>query len=213
MKKTIELAKTYAMQHFSSARHSHDWEHTQRVHTLCMHIGDIEGADLEILSIAAYLHDIGRIYQDQSRGEVCHAAIGSDIAAKLLKDTHLPEAKKDNIIHCILSHRYRNSHTPQTKEAMVLFDADKLDATGAVGIARAYLFAGENGAMLHNCDVRPEETDAYTRDDTGYREYVIKLSKIKQAMFTKEGKRMAAERHAFMEQFFERFLLEIQGFV
>jgi uncharacterized protein len=144
---------------------------------------------------------------------VCHAAIGSDIAAKLLKDTPLPEAKKDNIVHCILSHRYRNSHKPQTKEAMVLFDADKLDATGAVGIARAYLFAGENGAMLHNSEVLPEDTRSYTRDDTGYREYIMKLSKIKQAMFTKEGQSMATERHAFMEQFFERFLMEIQGVI
>jgi uncharacterized protein len=93
----------------------------------------------------------------------------------------------------------------------VLFDADKLDAIGAVGIARAYLFAGEVGALLHNPDADPEKVKPYSRDDTGYREYKVKLSQIKDRMLTGEGRRMAQERHAFMEAFFERFLKEHEG--
>ena len=133
------------------------------------------------------------------------------MARELLEKYPIPDEKKENIIGCILSHRYRNSHVPQTIEAKVLFDADKLDAIGAVGIARAYLFAGEIGALLHNPDADPEHTRPYSQDDTGYREYRVKLSKIKDKMLTAEGSRMAQERHDFMEVFFERFHKEHEG--
>ncbi len=207
----IDDIRQIALGHFVNAKFSHDWEHTERVYRLCLHIGAIEGADLEVLAMAAFLHDIGRAHQDRALGSVCHAEIGSGIAREILDDFSIPRDRKDNIIHCILSHRYRNSHVPKTLEAKCLFDADKLDAIGAVGIARAYLFAGEVGAVLHNPDAVPEETRPYSRDDTGYREFRVKLSRIKDRMITAEGKRMAEERHAFMEAFFERFIKEHEG--
>ena len=209
----IDAIKDFAKLHFSNAKYSHDWEHTLRVYNLCLHIGQKEGADLEVLSIAAYLHDIGRTHQDQSKGTICHAEKGAEMAREILTVHPIPEEKRENIIHCILSHRFRNRHEPQTLEAKVLFDADKLDAIGAVGIARAYLFAGEVGAVLHNGDADPEFTKPYSRDDTGYREYRVKLSRIKDRILTTEGKRMARERHAFMEAFFERFLKECKGLI
>jgi uncharacterized protein len=207
----VETIRGIAQSHFEGAKYSHDWEHTERVYRLCMHIGAAEGADLEVLAIAAYLHDIGRAHQDTARGALCHAEIGSAIAREVLDRFSIPRDRKENIVHCVLSHRFRNSHVPATLEARCLFDADKLDAIGAVGIARAYLFAGEVGALLHNPDAVPEETKPYSRDDTGYREYRVKLSRIKDRMLTAEGRRMARERHAFMEQFFERFLQEHEG--
>ena len=70
----------------------------------------------------------------------------------------------------------------------MLFDADKLDAIGAVGVARAFLFAGEVGARLHNPEVRIEETQPYTADDTGYREYRVKLCRIRDRMLTATGR-------------------------
>lgn len=207
----VEAIRQIARDRFASAKFSHDWEHTERVYRLCMHIGAMEGADLEVLAMAAFLHDIGRAHQDRARGSVCHAEIGSEIARDVLGKYPIPRDKKDNIVHCVLTHRYRNSHVPETLEARCLFDADKLDAIGAVGIARAYLFAGEVGAVLHNPDAVPEETRPYTRDDTGYREYRVKLCRIRDRMLTAEGRRMAEERHAFMEAFFERFLKEHEG--
>ena len=211
MQDTVESIREFARTHFSDAKYSHDWEHTERVYRLAMHIGAVEGADLEILAVAAYLHDIGRAIQDRSKGALCHAEQGAAIAAEVLEQYPIPREKKENILHCIVSLRFRNSHHPETLEAKVLFDADKLDAIGAVGIARAYLFAGEVGAVLHNQDQDPHEAKAYSRDDTGYREYRVKLSKIKDRMLTAEGRRMAVERHAFMEAFFERFLKEHEG--
>jgi uncharacterized protein len=211
MQEIIASIRDFAQDHFAHAKYSHDWEHTERVYRLCMHIGKVEGADLEVLAIAAFLHDIGRALQDTSRGTLCHAEQGARIAADVLEKHAIPLDKKDNILHCIVSHRYRNSHHPQTLEAKVLFDADKLDAIGAVGIARAYLFAGEVGAVLHNPDMDPHTARPYSRDDTGYREYMVKLSKIKDRMLTREGRNMAMERHAFMEEFFSRFLGEVEG--
>ncbi|MGO9146029.1 MAG: HD domain-containing protein [Desulfomonilia bacterium] len=211
MNDVIDAVILYARNHFEDAKYSHDWEHTERVYKLCMHIGASEGADLDVLAISAFLHDIGRTHQDNAKGSICHAEKGADMAREMLEKYPIPREKKENIIHCILTHRYRNSHVPETIEAKVLFDADKLDAIGAVGIARAYLFAGEVGAVLHNPHAIPEQTKPYSKDDTGYREYRVKLNRIKDKMLTSEGKRMAQERHAFMEDFFERFLKEHEG--
>ncbi len=211
MKEIINGIRLHCEKAFREAKHSHNWDHTERVYKLCMHIGVIEGADLDVLAIAAYLHDIGRASQDNAKGEICHAEVGAGIAAKVLENYDIAKEKKDNIVHSVLCHRYRNSHEPETIEAKVLFDADKLDAIGAVGIARDFLFAGEIGAVLHNPHVDPYDTLPYTKDDTGYREYVVKLSKIHEKMLTAEGRRMAEGRHAFMEAFFERFLKEHDG--
>ena len=208
---TIDDIKAFAMKCFSNARGSHDWDHTQRVYNLCMHIGQVEGADLEVLEIAAYLHDVGRSHEDASEGGVCHAQKGAEIAAGLLAEYALSDDQKANVIHCIKTHRFRGNARPETLEAKVLFDADKLDAIGAVGIGRAFLFAGEVGAKLHNPCVQLEDTQPYTKEDTGYREYKLKLSKIKDRMLTEEGRRLAEERHAFMEMFFKRFTQEHEG--
>ncbi len=208
---TIDDIKEFAKKCFSNARGSHGWDHSQRVHKLCMHIGQVERADLEVLEIAAYLHDVGRPYEDASRGGVCHAQKGAEIARELLAEYPVSDNQRANIIHCIRSHRFRGNLRPETLEAKVLFDADKLDAIGAVGIGRAFLFAGEVGAKLHNPNIEPEDTDPYTEEDTGYREYKLKLSRIKDRVLTAEGRCIAEERNAFMEAFFQRFAEEYEG--
>ena len=128
----INNVKNIAKSYFDSARGSHDWEHTIRVCKLCERIGPAEGADMDVLLSAAYLHDIGRRYQDASNGAVCHAEKGAQLAESLLNGLPLCEAQKQNIVHCIQSHRFRGRHQPQTPEAKVLFDADKLDAINQI---------------------------------------------------------------------------------
>ena len=196
---------------FTGARASHDWDHTLRVLRLCEHIGPAERADMDVLRVAAVLHDIGRPHQDASRGSLCHAVHGAVLAEPIVATLVFSPGQKDNILHCIRTHRFRGMHVPETLEAKVLFDADKLDAIGAIGIARAYLFAGEIGARLHSPDIPAEQSAPYSIDDTGFREYRVKLSKIKDRMMTSEGKRMAGDRHRFMTAFFNRFLQEYQG--
>lgn len=196
---------------FDNARGSHDWDHTRRVVALCERIGPAEKADMTVLRIAALLHDIGRADQDGSDGKLCHAARGAEMAKPVVEKLPLDERQEANVLHCIRTHRFRGDAAPETVEAKVLFDADKLDGIGAVGIARAYLFAGEIGARLHNPDVPAERTAAYSENDTGYREYVVKLRHVRERMLTRTGRTLAEERHAFMEMFFARFLAEYDG--
>ena len=207
----LENIKKLAKKMFDGAPGSHDWEHTLRVSRLCERIGAAEGVDMDVLLVAAYLHDIGRSHQDASNGAVCHAEIGAQMAKPIVTALPLTEKQKENIVHCIRSHRFRGNNAPKTAEAKVLFDADKIDAIGAVGVARAYLFAGEVGARLHNPDINAEETEPYSKDDTGFREYKVKLCKIRDRILTDEGKKLASERHDFMERFFKRFINEYEG--
>ena len=207
----LDTVKQLAHKHFRNSRGSHKWDHTLRVYRLCKHIGIAEGVDMDVLLAAAYLHDIGRGYQDESKGAVCHAEKGARLAEPILEKLALSKAQKNNILHCIRSHRFRGSHNPVTPEARVLFDADKLDAIGAVGVARAFLFAGEVGARLHNAEAKVEDTEPYSVEDTGYREFKVKLCKIKDRMLTAEGRKLAEERHVVMVEFFKRFLEEYEG--
>ena len=207
----IKYIKDHVIKMFEGARGSHDWEHTSRVCALCEKIGPVEGADMDVLIVSAYLHDIGRCYQDRSNGTVCHAKKGAEMARIIVCDLPFSEQQSENIVHCVRSHRFRENHTPETIEAKVLYDADKLDAVGAIGVARAYLFAGEVGAMLHNPNINAEDAASYSKDDTGYREYKVKLCRIRDKILTKEGRRIADDRHAFMEKFFKRFLDEYKG--
>ncbi|MCG6906770.1 MAG: HD domain-containing protein [Desulfobacteraceae bacterium] len=205
------VVRRFAEGHLRGTRGSHAWDHTLRVCRLGARIARLEGADLLVVTAAAYLHDIGRGRQDASCGRLCHALLGAELAAPLVARLPLSAVRRTNILHSIRAHRFRGDCRPRTLEARVLFDADKLDAIGAVGIARAYLFAGEIGARLHNGAADIARTRAYSREDTGYREYRLKLCRIRERMLTAAGRQLAEERHRFMEAFFDRFLLEYEG--
>lgn len=189
----------------------HGPDHTERVYNLALHIGRLMNARLDILSAAALLHDIGRSHEMLSQGRICHATKGAEMSLTILTDLNFSPEMQGAILHCIEAHRYRNNKVPETLEAKILFDADKLDSIGAIGIGRAFLFAGQVGARLHNRGVDVANTSSYSTEDTAYREFLVKLCKIKDKMLTPEGKRLAAERHEFMELFFKRLDKEIHG--
>jgi uncharacterized protein len=196
---------------FRSARGSHDWDHTERVRRLSLRIGRKEKADLGVLELAALLHDIGRGAEDRSHGKVCHGRNGAALAKAILERHGCDDDAVRAVVHCIRAHRFRKGAVPRTLEARVLFDADKLDSIGAVGIGRAFLFAGEIGARLHDSAIDVARTKPYTREDTAYREYLVKLSRVRDRMTTGEGKRLAAGRHRFMAAFFARLHKETDG--
>ncbi|MDH3392428.1 MAG: HD domain-containing protein [Desulfobulbaceae bacterium] len=187
----------------------HGPDHSARVHRTALYIGRQMGARLDILSAAALLHDIGRRHETETRGGICHAGKGAELARDILAELAFSEASIELIAHCIATHRYRDSNSPQSLEAEILFDADKLDSVGAIGIGRAFLFAGQVGAKLHNESRDISDTESYSVEDTAYREFKVKLCKVKDRMLTPVGKRLAEERHAFMEVFFERLEREI----
>jgi uncharacterized protein len=168
-------------------------------------------ADQEVLSAAALLHDIGRRYEMAEQGKICHAEKGAELARQILSELKFPPDRIEAIVHCIETHRYRCDKIPESLEARILFDSDKLDSIGAIGIGRAFLFAGQVGAKLHNGEVDILSSRSYSTEDTAYREFKVKMSKIKDRLLTPEGQRLARERHAFMEAYFERLEREING--
>jgi len=214
--KTIKEVKEKAKSFFVDASGCHDWDHVERVYNLSLKIAEKEKADVNIVKLAAYLHDVGRKEEMDSGGKICHAEKGVVLAESILSPYNLDEEIVENIKHCILSHRYRNEHKPTTIEAKVLFDADKLDSIGAVGVARDFLFAGYLGAThLYTGNekklAKKAEDYQYTEEDTALLEYYYKLKKVKSKIMTKTGKKIAKERDEYMADFFKRFDLEVKG--
>ncbi|HBI14893.1 MAG TPA: phosphohydrolase [Desulfobulbaceae bacterium] len=190
---------------------SHGPDHTDRVFQLALSLGRVLGARMDILAAAALLHDIGRRFESESKGEVCHAQKGAELAQTILADLGFAAADIEAITHCIRSHRFRSREAPQSLEAKILFDADKLDSIGAIGIGRAFLFAGKIGARLHDAEIDHSRTHAYSCEDTAYREFQVKMSRVREQMRTVPGRRLADMRHRFMEIFFDELNREIYG--
>jgi len=214
-KKVIKKVESEAKKYFLGASGCHDWTHVQRVYNLAMNIGKKENADLSILALASLLHDIGRKEEMKSHGKFCHAEKGAELAFKILKKYKLDEELVNNILHCIISHRYRNNNIPETIEAKVLFDSDKLDSIGAIGIGRCFLFAGYLGNPLYTGNelvlTNSKKDHSYTAEDTAILEYEVKLKNIRDKMLTKTGSRIAKNRHDFMTLYFKIFWQEVNG--
>lgn len=181
----------------------HDFDHTQRVLRHALELcKDIPHADLLIVHLAALLHDIARPEESASSGKIDHAAAGAQTALDFLIKNHLQPDIAQRVAACIAQHRYRSTCRPDSIEAKILFDADKLDSIGAVGIARSFFFAAKVGAKIHNSAESALNSPAYSSEDTAYREYLVKLSKIPQQMLTAPGAAKAQDLKNFMEAFF-----------
>jgi len=208
---TIEEAQS----HYPSEDAAHDFEHVLRVLRLAECIGVAEGADMEVLRAAVLLHDVARVAEDE--GGPCHAQAGAARAREILAGH--PADKVEAVAHAIASHRFRNSVVPQTLEAQILYDADKLDAIGAIGVARAYAIAGRHAQRLWapvpdffarrgTAEARRDVTNA---EHTPVHEYIFKLSRLKDSLFTATARAIAEGRHNYMAEFFARLEREIKG--
>lgn len=179
----------------------HGFDHVLRVLALAERIARAEGADLEIVRAAVLLHDIARDVEDEEAGQHDHAALAAERARMILQG--YPPERIEAVCQAIRCHRFRSGPPPETPEARVLFDADKLDAMGAIGIARAFAYAGQHGQPLSS---QPDEA-RYSPVD----EFRQKLALLRDRMTTATGRALAEERHAFMEAFFERLAAELRG--
>ena len=125
------------------------------------------------------------------------------------------------VAHCIIAHRTKNNYISESLEAKILFDADRLDAIGAIGVARDFQFAGYIAANLAEPKllytgrekqlVKSGRKYDYTPDDSAILEYEKELKHIKNKLFTREGRRIGKERHNYMKKFFERFWKEVRA--
>ena len=206
----IEVSEAQRLYAQSDAAHGFD--HVLRVWQLASQIGEQEGADLWLLQAAALLHDIAR----GAPGMACHAEASALRARQVLAD--YPSHQVEKVAQIIREHRYRSGPAPSSLESRVLFDADKLDAIGAIGIARAFAYGGQHGQRL-----TPETWDSIERrdvslepqaevqDHTPVHEYRLKLVHIADHLYTESSRRIARERCAYMDAFFARLQHEAQG--
>lgn len=189
---------------------AHDSEHVYRVLYNALAIAREEkDADYDILIAACLLHDIGRI--DQIRDpSLCHAQVGSEKAYRFLLESGMDEAFAQQVRHCIVTHRFRKNLPPQTLEAKILFDADKLDVTGAIGIARTLMYRGTLTEPLYRH--LPDGTISDGSEDIGhsfFREYKFKLEKLYDRFFTATGAALARERQAIAKAYYESLYREV----
>ncbi len=166
---------------------SHDDGHVKRVLRWAVYLAKKEGADVEVVKKAAELHDI-------ARDKPNHAIEGAKIAREILRRQGYDEDFIEKVAHCIEAHSFSSGIEPKTLEAKILSDADKLDAIGAIGIARAFMFSGEHGRSIEDTLKHFEE----------------KLLRLKDMMFTDTAKRIAEDRHRFMLEFYERLKRELE---
>jgi uncharacterized protein len=194
---------------------AHGFEHVLRVTAVAERIARAEGANLEIVRTAALLHDIGRAEEERT-GE-SHAEIGARRAREILAGR--PSEFIEAVAGAIANHRFRGHGRPDSLEARVLFDADKLDAIGAIGVARAYAVGGRANQRLWSPlrdeqDQTPEATQPSEVSGSGHTpvvEFNFKLRRLKDRLFTDTGRALAQERHDFMVAFFERLEREVRG--
>ena len=193
---------------YAGAEAVHDFDHVLRVLALAEQLAQAEGADLEIVRTATLLHDAARGRGDRLATD--HAQAGAQLARELLAG-HPPD-KVEAVAHAIAAHRFRAGPAPQTLEAQVLHDADKLDAIGAIGVARAFAYGGHEGQRLW-AEVPPgyQESPDNRHAHTPVHEYHFKLAKIRERLLTASARRLAEERHAFMAAFFQRLDQEVRG--
>lgn len=194
----------------------HGFDHVLRVYRMAEHLAQAEGADLEIVRAAALLHDAeGSATAGGEIGRSNHHHASSEFAQQELEAEGWPPERIIAVQHCIRAHRFRdNSEPPQTLEAKILFDADKLDVIGAIGVVRTVAFDVVVGQPVY---VEPSQHFLSTGEKepgephSSYHEYLFKLCHIKDRLFTPAARAIAEERHRFMAEFFTRLAAEERG--
>lgn len=190
---------------------AHDKEHIYRVLYMALDIAEHEdNVDREVLIIACLLHDIGR--EEQFRNpKLCHAKVGSEKAFAYLIEKGFREEKAANIRDCILTHRYRNDNPPKSMEAKILFDADKLDVSGTLGIARTLIYQGIVSHPIYS--VADDGTVLDGTNDTEesfFCEYKYKLEKLYDIFYTKRAGIIAKERQLSAINFYNNMLKDVR---
>lgn len=182
---------------------AHDKEHIYRVLYTALEIAKTEpDVNYDILIASCLLHDIGRKEQFENPA-LCHAAIGAEKAYNFLIQQGFGQDFAGQVKSCIRTHRYREGNEPQSIEAKILFDSDKIDVAGALGIARGLMYNGVVGAPLYS--ILPDGTVSNGDGDAApslFQEYHFKLKKIYSGFFTKRGMEIAAGRRKNAEEFY-----------
>jgi len=183
----------------------HDPFHAFRVRDLGIRIARVTGADVEVVEAAALLHDIGH-----ASGRADHASRGAALAAEILLRCGFPETKIPAVVTCIEHHHWKPGRVgdPEapTVEYKTFADADRLDALGAVGIARTFAFGGAHGRPIWNPE--PDGARQLPYGISSVHHFYDKLLRLPNDMYTEMGRRLAAHRVTLMEEFLRAFYVE-----
>ncbi len=196
----IEKTREFVATFLEGEPSSHDISHITRVEALCLEIQKEEGGDPLVLQLAALLHDVGVIKEHEEGGD--HAVYSAEIALEFLSKTGLEKEVIEVVTGCIRTHRFSAGESPETLEARILQDADRLDALGAVGIFRAVLSMGALRMLKYTTgmDKGSSKRTVYIEDPIeGFNEYMqYKPFTIPEKLNTNTAKKIAEERMKIM---------------
>jgi uncharacterized protein len=193
---------------YESADSAHDFSHILRVYKSAKKIGKAEGADMQVLLYAALLHDVGaesKLYGASAESD----ALRLGIAEEFLKKKNLPEDLRNKVLYAIDVHRFSKGIVPATREAKILQDADRLDAMGAIGIARVFMTGGAMGRKFYSpddpfCQTRAPDDKMWNLDH-----FFKKILKLESGMYTETARRIASRRAAVLKQYLVDLQMEI----
>lgn len=210
MQTIISKALGYVKEKFENEFSGHDYFHTLRVYKTAMRIAESEGADTEVVALASILHDV----DDRKLSPDTYKTLGN--AAEFLKASGKSDAEVTRILTVIREISFSaNDRAPSTLEGMCVQDADRLDAIGAIGIARAFAYGGARSRYMHHPDVeaRPDMTkEEYAHSEsTTVNHFYEKLFKLKTLMNTETARQIATRRDEYMHSFIDEFMLEWDG--
>ncbi|MDQ3248442.1 MAG: HD domain-containing protein [Chloroflexota bacterium] len=212
---SVYLSESEAQQLYAGDDAAHDFDHVLRVTRLGERIAQAEGAAIEIVHLAALLHDVslaGDGLENNARSS--HHRAAAAFAQEWLTRRGLEGERVANVVHCIEAHRFRDQTLqPATLEAKCLYDADKLDSIGAIGVARAFAYAGRYGSRLWTTPARvapPHAARPQGAEYTPVHEFVYKLQRLLETLHTPTARHIGAQRHVFMLAFFAQLDSEMQ---
>jgi uncharacterized protein len=209
IQKTIDFVKTT----LSDAEGGHDWWHIYRVWKTARHIAHSENVDLFVVELGALLHDIA-----DSKFHDGNEEIGPQRAKLFLQSLQVKNEVIDHVVNIIENISFKGGKLPQkfrSPELDVIQDADRLDALGALGIARTFNYGGFKGRQIYNPDIKPNlhlTKEEYKNSEAPtLNHFYEKLLLLKDRMNTETGSKMAEERHAFMLLYLDQFFKEWDG--
>jgi uncharacterized protein len=205
----------YVKQELANAEGGHDWFHIERVFRNAILIGKDENVDVFIVSLAALLHDIAdpKFFNGDE-------TIGPKKASDFLHSENVDNGTIAHVVNIITHMSYKNEFSGKkspinSKEFQVVQDADRLDAIGAIGIARCFNYGGFKNRAIYNPEIKPNLTmtkEEYKKSDAPtINHFYEKLLLLKDKMNTETGKQIASDRHEYMQQFLQQFYNEWNG--
>lgn len=216
IKKIKQFAKKCLINYTCAA---HSIEHVMRVYNMAIKLAKDEDVDLEVVKISALLHDIG--YYNKLTNED-HAIKSAQLAELFLKKLGYKKDKIEHIKECIIAHRYRTKIKPKSLEAKIIFDADKLEIIGAIGIARAFVWIGKHNAYIYKkVDIQKYikenlngEINGRIQDKSKHSPQISWETKDKfvlNCLYTDKAKKIAKKRYRFTQNFYKKLEEEING--